>query len=238
MENFNGLTNTQIQRGLMHFNGLKQFRRHEDMYYSSNGKYIVLGPTAITITRNLKTGKKPRVEMNWKLFFSSNLKNGVALRKKIFILVSYEIKFETGVTSEHLAVLFIDPQEKVARYIDSWVSSFDELNLNALQPEVPWEYMYGERIINMYSYKYHNGIPNSCTLDCLHSIDRIMHLNSFGKAATEVLFLRRVRRLQNKEINIESTYKTIDRVWYYNGLRYCYDVLLNLQIFKLKKVKN
>lgn len=234
MEDFKGLTNKQIQRGLMRFNGLKKFRRDEDVFYSSNGKFIVLGPTAITITRNLRTGKKPYVDINWKVFFSSNFKNGIFLRKKVFIMVVHQVKLADESEDEHLAVIFLDPQEKVARYIDSWIPAFDKINLDAMQKHIPWEVIYGDQNIIPYVYKYENGIPNCCTLDCLFTIDRIMNLNSFSKAATEALFLRRVRRLENQNINIKFPYKRIDYIWYYNGLRYCYDALLNEKVFTRK----
>lgn len=237
MEKFDGMSDRRIREGLMRFNGLKRFGRHEDMFYSKNGKYIVLGPTTIVIRRNLKTGKKPRVDINWKLFFSSNLKNAVALRKKIFLMVSYEILLEDGSEDQHIAILFVDPAEQVARYIDSWTSSFDEINANAIQQEVPWEYLYGEKQVNLYVYKYNNGIPNSCALDCLYSIDRIMYLNSFQKAATETLFLRRVRHLKNNKINIKSPYDFTGHVWYYNGMRYCYDVLVQQRVIREKRVR-
>lgn len=232
MEKFAGLTNKQIRRGLKRFNGLKKFRRNEDIFYSSDGKFIVLGPSSVSVTRNLITGKKPRVEINWKVFHSSNLKNGIALQKKIFIMIEYEVKFPDGSEMEHLAILLVDPQEKVARYIDSFTECFDKINSDALQREIPWEVMYGEKEIILYIFKYHGGIKDSCTLDCLHSIDRIMHLNSFTKAATECLFLRRVRRFQNQEINIQSPYEKMEEIWFYNGIRYCHDVLLKTKVIK------
>lgn len=233
MESFDGLTNSQIQRGLQEFNKLKKFSKNEDIYYSRNG-YLVIGPNAITITRNLVTRKKPHLEINWKNFHSSNLKNGIALRKKNFVLVEYVIRLENNSKLEHLAVLYVDPREKTAQYVDSYTPNFDKMNLDKLEQEVPWESLYGVKTIKPYFYKYDGGIPNACVLDCLHSIDRIMSLNSFEKAAAETIFLRRVRRLQDNKINIEFHYKRSDYISYFNGIRYCYDILLNKNIFKLK----
>lgn len=97
----------------------RKFGRHEDMFYSRNQEYIVLGPTNIVKRRNLETGKKPRIDLNMKLFFSSNLKNAVALLKKVFIMVSNEIISEDGSEDQHIANLFVVPADQVAGYIDS-----------------------------------------------------------------------------------------------------------------------
>lgn len=226
MERFDGLTEKQIQRGLIIFNGLQQFDAEVDLYYSKCREYVVLGPSSVTISLNLENGENPQVCPDWKLFHNSNLKCAVSSNNKIFIILQYSIKLVDGSVEYHAGLLYIDPKESISRYVDSLEEVFDQVNLEALEEGLPWNLLYGKRNINSYIYKYNSGISRSCVLECLNSIDRIIILEDFNKAAKETLYLRRVRRLKNKKINITSPYEGSSHICYLNRIRYCYDILL------------
>lgn len=234
MEPFTGLSMKQIQCSLLRFNKLKRIGR-KDMYCSTSYTdsivkgSIVIGPTAMRIYRNL-AGETIKVYINLKLFNSLELQQAVTAKKKICIIVHYVVMTDGQPNRHHGGLIYIDPCDQDARYIDCLTSSFVKKNVETLNTHIPWNLLGAKKPLKLFIFKYLDGIENSCALRCLHAIKSLVFYESFSMACKQELFLSPVGWLNNKIMTVKTPQAVFDKIFYEKMLLNCLNMLIDQKI--------